>query len=223
MTGTRPSGKAAVRVWDLPTRLFHWSLAVLVVLSIVTAKIGGLWLDWHMRSGYTILALIVFRLLWGAAGSRYARLAHFVRGPRVLLAYLRGRHPHDGAGHNPLGALSVVAMLAALLVQASTGLFANDGSFTEGPLAKMVSHAVSESVSTVHRWGEWAIYGLIALHLSAIAYYLVVRRDNLVWPMVTGDRQGIVAHGVDDAPVLWLRAAVMLAVAAGLAAYVVLL
>ncbi len=223
MAGSRQSGGAAVRVWDLPTRLVHWSLAVLVVFSVVTAQIGGLWLDWHMRSGYAILALIVFRLLWGIAGSRHARLAHFVRGPRVVLDYLRGRHLHDGAGHNPLGALSVVAILAVLLVQAGTGLFSNDGSFTEGPLARLVSRATGELLSSIHRWGEPAVYGIAALHLAAIAYYFVVRREDLVGPMITGDRHGIDAHPARDDPALWARAAVLLAVAGGLTAYVVLL
>jgi cytochrome b len=212
-----------VRVWDLPTRLFHWSLAALVTFSIVTAKIGGLWLDWHMRSGYAILALLVFRSLWGVAGSRHARLAHFVRGPRTVIAYLRGKHPHDGAGHNPAGALSVVALLAVLLAQAATGLFTNDGNFTEGPLAKMVSSATSESLSTAHRWGELAVYAMIALHLAALLFYFIVRRDNLVGAMITGDRRGVAAHPVRDDPPLWLRAAVLFAVAAALTAYIVLL
>jgi cytochrome b len=225
MGSTRRSGTTTgagrVRIWDLPTRLFHWSLAALVTFSIVTAKLGGLWLDWHMRSGYAILALLVFRLLWGIAGSRYARLAHFVRGPQVVLEYLRGRHPDVKAGHNPLGALSVVAILAVLLLQASTGLFTNDGSFTEGPLAKLVSSATGERLSTLHRWGEWAIYALIALHLAAVLFYLLVRRDNLIAPMISGDRRGIDAHPARDDPALWLRAAVMLALAAGLTTYVV--
>ncbi len=191
--------------------------------SVATAKLGGLWLDWHMRSGYVILALLVFRLLWGAAGSRHARLAHFVRGPRVVFAYLRGRHPHDGAGHNPAGAMSVVAMLVLLLAQAGTGLFTNDGSFTEGPLARLVSSATGERLSTVHRWGELALYGLVGLHLAALLYYLTVRRDNLVAAMISGDRSGVAARPVDDCPALWLRAVVLLGVAAGLTAYVVLL
>lgn len=217
-----PAGKR-VRVWDLPTRLFHWSLVLLIVFSAVTAQIGGLWLDWHMRSGYAILALVVFRLLWGVAGSRYARLAHFVRGPHVVLEYLRGRHPQAQIGHNPLGALSVVAVLAVLLIQALTGLFTNDGSFTEGPLARLVSSATSDSMSTLHRWGELAIYALVGLHVAAVLFYLVVRRDNLIRPMITGDRHGLAGPSVDDGPALWRRAAVLLAVASGLTGYVVLL
>jgi cytochrome b len=221
--GARPAAGGRVRVWDLPTRLFHWSLVALVTFSIVTAKLGGLWLDWHMRSGYAILALLVFRLLWGVAGSRHARLVHFVRGPRIVLAYLRGRHPHDGAGHNPLGAVSVVAILGVLLAQAATGLFTNDGSFTEGPLAKLVGAATGERLSTVHRWGELAVYALIGVHLAAVLFYLAVKRDNLVGPMITGDRRGIDAHPARDDAALWLRAAVMLTLAAGLTSYVVLL
>ena len=221
-SGARARGAGGrVRVWDLPTRLFHWSLAALVTFSIVTAKLGGLWLDWHMRSGYAILALLVFRLLWGVAGSRHARLVHFVRGPRIVLAYLQGRHPHDGAGHNPLGALSVVAILAVLLAQAATGLFTNDGSFNEGPLAKLVGRVTGELLSSIHRWGELAVYGMVGLHVAAIAYYVVVRRDNLVGPMISGDRRGIDAHPARDDLALWLRAAVMLALAAGLTTYVV--
>lgn len=218
-----PVSDGRIRVWDLPTRLFHWVLAALLAASVVTAKLGGLWLDWHMRSGYAILALLVFRLLWGVAGSRHARLAHFVRGPRIVLAYLRGRHPHDGAGHNPAGALSVVAMLVLLLAQAGTGLFTNDGNFTEGPLARLVSNATSERLSTAHRWGEPALYMLVGLHLVAVLYYLVVRRDNLVGAMISGDRFGVAAHPVNDGAALWLRALVLLGVAAGLTAYVVLL
>ena len=219
--GQATQGAGRVRIWDLPTRLFHWSLVVLVAFSVVTAQVGGLWLDWHMRSGYAILTLVLFRLLWGVAGSRYARLAHFVRGPHVVLEYLRGRYPEVTAGHNPLGALSIVAILLLLLLQAATGLFANDGNFTEGPLARLVSSATSEALSTVHRWGESAIYVLLGLHVGAVLFYLVVRRENLIGPMISGDRRGIDAPPADDDPALWLRASVLLAIAAGLTAYLV--
>lgn len=221
----RPADKTVgrVRVWDLPTRLFHWSLVALVTASVITAQLGGLWLDWHMRSGYAILALLGFRLLWGVAGSRYARLSHFVRGPRTVLEYLRGQQEGPHIGHNPLGALSVLAILALLLLQGITGLFTNDGNFTEGPLAKLVSNATSNQLSTLHRWGELAVYAMVALHLAAVLYYLLLRRDNLIGPMLSGDRHGIDAKPAFDGPALWLRAAVMLAISAGLTAYVVLL
>jgi cytochrome b len=213
-----------VRIWDLPTRLFHWTLLVLVVTSFVTGRIGGNAMKWHMLSGYTILTLIVFRLLWGMAGSHYARFAEFVRGPRAVLAYLldtvRGTATSH-AGHNPLGALSVLALLAALLLQASTGLFSNDDIANEGPLAKLVSGAVSEILTSIHRFNKYIILGLVALHLAAIAFYYFAKRENLVRPMITGDRHGIQAPPAVDDLQLRLRALVLLALAAGLIAYTV--
>lgn len=212
-----------VRIWDLPTRLFHWSLVLLVVFSVATAKVGGNWMDWHMRSGYAVLALLVFRLLWGFAGSRYALFAQFVRAPRAVLAYLRAprgvgeRH----AGHNPLGGWSVLALLAALLVQAATGLFANDEIATEGPLSKLVSGATASLMTKIHLLNQNAIYALVALHLAAIAYYFFAKRENLVVPMVTGDKRGIAAEPAQDDALVRARAALLAAVAAGLVGYVV--
>lgn len=207
------------RVWDLPTRLFHWTLAALVIFSVVTIKLGGNWMEWHFRSGYAILTLLLFRLLWGFAGSRYARFAIFVRGPRAVVDYLRGRLSH-GAGHNPLGALSVLAMLALLLSQTGTGLFANDGSYTEGPLAKFISGSLSNLLTSVHKASEYALYGLVGLHVAAIVYYAVARRERLVPAMVTGD-QPVDAPAARDDLMLRLRALLLLAMCAGAVAFVV--
>jgi cytochrome b len=212
-------GSARVRVWDLPTRLFHWALALLVVFSFVTAKIGGALTEWHPRSGYAILTLLVFRLLWGFAGSRYARFASFVRGPAAVAAYLRTGI--SAAGHNPLGALSVVAMLAALLVQAGTGLFATDDIASEGPLFKHVSNAAGALLTRVHRFNEKVLIALVALHVGSIAYYFIVRRTNLVMPMLTGDQLADHARAARDDPAMRLRAALLLAIAAAWVAYVV--
>jgi cytochrome b len=220
MPEDRATSHGETRVWDLPTRLFHWTLAVLVAFSVVSVKLGGFWMDWHMRSGYAILALVLFRVLWGFAGNRYARFSHFIRPPAVIVDYLRGRAAH-GAGHSPLGALSVLAMLALLLLQASTGLFSNDGNFTEGPLAKLVSGTLGERLSTVHRWGEWAIYGLVGLHLVAVAYYSAFRSLGLVRPMLTGDRPGLDAPPGEDGTALRVRALVLAALAAGAVAWIV--
>lgn len=215
----RPTGAGMVRVWDLPTRLFHWALFVLVGFSFFSAKVGGAWIQWHFYCGYTILALITFRLLWGFAGSRYARFGNFVRGPRAIAAYLRSGPAL--AGHSPLGALSVLAMLLCLLVQASTGLFATDDIASEGPLTKLVSNSTAALLTRVHRWNEKVLLALTALHIAAVLYYLLARRRNLIVPLLTGDQQ---AHGApaarDDAAVRW-RAALLLAVAAGLVAYIV--
>lgn len=212
------------RVWDLPTRLFHWVLVLLVVFSIVSAKIGGNWIDWHMRSGYCILALVLFRVMWGFAGPFHARFANFVRPPSAVFGYLRdlrnGRAAAP-AGHNPLGALSVLAVLAVLLLQASTGLFANDSISSEGPLAKLVSSATSDLLTRVHKINQFVIFALIALHLAAIAYYYFARRENLVLPMITGDKPGAGLAPSSDALRDRLRAALLLAVAAAVAGYVV--
>jgi cytochrome b len=213
---------APVRVWDLPTRLFHWALAVLVACSVVTVKLGGFWMDWHMRSGYAILALVLFRILWGFSGSRYALFSSFVRRPTEIIGYLRGRLEH-GAGHSPLAAVSVLAFLGVLLVQASTGLFSNDGNFTEGPLARLVSGAAGERLSTIHRFGEWALYTLVGLHIAAIAYYTTLRKVALVRPMITGDRLDVEAPSADDGAKMRLRALALAVVAGAVVALVVTL
>jgi cytochrome b len=213
-----------IRIWDLPTRLFHWVLVLLVVFSIVTAKVGGNWIDWHMRSGYCILALVLFRVIWGFAGSHHARFANFVRPPAAVLAYLRemrGGGAATHAGHNPLGAFSVIAVLVVLFLQASTGLFANDSISSEGPLARLVSSGTSDLLTRVHKINQYAIFALIALHLGAIGYYYFAKRENLLMPMVTGDKVGTgLVPSADDIKVR-VRAAIVLAIAAALAGYVV--
>jgi cytochrome b len=212
------------RVWDLPTRLFHWVLVLFVSFSIVSAKIGGNWIDWHMRSGYCILALVLFRIMWGFAGSHHARFVNFVRPPGAVLAYLRelrGTNRLALAGHNPLGALSVLAVIVALLLQASTGLFANDSIASEGPLARLVSNRTSDLLTGIHKINQYVIFTLIALHLAAIAYYYFAKRENLVLPMLTGDKPGSGFVASRDDVGTRVRAAVLLAIAAALAGYVI--
>lgn len=178
-----------IRVWDLPTRMFHWSLAILAVFSFTTGRIGGDWMVWHLRSGYAILTLLLFRIAWGFIGSDTARFARFLRGPRTALAYARatlaGRHPAV-AGHNPLGGWMVVLMLAALALQASSGLFSDDEIATQGPLAVKVSNATVSRMSALHSYNEWVIAALVALHVLAIAVYRWRWKVALVGPMVHG-------------------------------------
>jgi len=178
-------------LWDAPLRLFHWTLAVLVVFSFVTGTVGVEWMPWHLRSGYAVLALLVFRLAWGFVGGTTARFAHFIRGPRAALDHVRslvrGERPVT-FGHNPLGAWMVVAMLLALLVQAVTGLFADDELRTQGPLAVKVSEAVVGRMSSVHSWNRWVVAALAALHVIAIALYQWRWRIDVLWPMVSGTR-----------------------------------
>jgi cytochrome b len=173
-----------------------------------------------MRSGYAILALVLFRILWGFAGSRYALFSSFVRRPSEVIGYLRGQVEH-GAGHSPLAAFSVLALLGVLLVQAGTGLFSNDGNFTEGPLARLVSGAIGERLSTVHRFGEWTLYALAGLHVAAIAFYTTFRKVALVRPMITGDRFDLAAPSADDGLATRLRALALAVVAAAITAFIV--
>lgn len=178
-----------VPVWDAPVRLFHWALAALVVFSYVTAKVGGSWMEWHMRSGYSILALLMFRIAWGFVGSSTARFSGFVRGPAAARDYLRahlsGRRPQV-VGHNPLGGWMVLAFFAILLTQATSGLFVDDGIFTQGPLAAKASNATVSRMGKVHAWNQWLIVGAVALHLVAIAVYQWGLETNLIGPMLHG-------------------------------------
>ena len=176
-----------IRIWDLPTRLFHWLLLLLVVASFVTGWVGGNLIEWHARAGIAITGLLAFRLVWGFVGSTYARFAHFVPGPGRLLTYVRGQW--RGLGHNPLGALSVLALLAILIFQAVSGLVANDDIAFEGPLYALVDKATSDSLSSLHRQNFWIIIGLVSLHVLAIAFYALVKKDNLVKPMITGVKE----------------------------------
>ena len=176
-----------VRIWDLPTRLFHWALAICIVLGIVFVKIGGNAIQWHAYCGYTALALILFRIIWGFVGSQYARFASFVPSPATLIAFLRGQ-VDGGLGHNPLGALSVIGLLLVVLIQALTGLFADDDIFFQGPLAKYVSNSTVALLTSIHRFNQYLIFVLVGLHIAAISYYYFVKRENLVRPMVTGDK-----------------------------------
>lgn len=201
-----------VRVWDLPTRLFHWGLAAAVTGALVTGYLGGNWMVWHMRCGYAALALAVFRLVWGVAGGAHARFADFVRGPAAVWDYgralIRGGAPRH-LGHNPMGGWSVLAMLAAVLLQAVTGLFATDDIFIEGPLYPWVSGAAATLLTRIHRINQEVLIGLIALHLAAVFFYLIVKRDNLIGPMITGDKAW---HAPVPPPGgrLWLAAVVAL-------------
>jgi cytochrome b len=172
-----------IRVWDLPTRLFHWTLAALVIASFVSVKTGNM--DWHGRLGYAVLALLLFRLVWGFASGGYSRFTAFVRGPGSVMAYLRGAS--HGPGHNPLGALSVLAMLAALLFQASSGLFTNDDIAFEGPLSRHISNALSSLLTTWHRRNENILIALVVVHVAAIVYYRLRLKRDLIGPMLTGD------------------------------------
>lgn len=180
----RPNVAARIHVWDLPTRLFHWSLVLAVTLALATGLVGGDWMPVHGYAGIAIVGLVAFRLVWGMAGAAHARFVNFAPTPGRLRAYLGGRW--QGHGHNPLGALSVFALLVLLAVQAGTGLVGNDEIAFQGPLASLVEEARSVQLTGLHQQLAYVLLGLIALHVLAIVAYRVVRKTNLVKPMVTG-------------------------------------
>jgi cytochrome b len=187
-----PNETTTVRVWDLPTRVFHWVLALCVIASIVSAKVGGNAIVWHMRLGYVVFTLLAFRILWGLVGGRWSRFASFVHAPATLLRYLRGASrpdEHHDVGHSPIGALSVFALIAILAVQVGTGLFADDEIATTGPFNKFVSSATGLALTGWHKgWGQGLVITLVVLHIAAIVFYLVAKKRNLVRPMWTGDK-----------------------------------
>jgi cytochrome b len=206
-----------IRVWDLPTRMFHWALTFLVVFSFATGKIGGGWMEWHVKSGYTILVLLFFRIAWGLAGGRTSRFASFVRAPAVLVEYARGlatKRPAVVIGHNPIGGWMVVFLLAILLAQAASGLFADDEIATQGPLAAKVYNAVVATMSSFHYYNGWTIAAAVAVHVIAIAAYWTVLRENLVRPMWTGWRDAPVGAAEPARRATWF-AAILLALSAG--------
>lgn len=187
-----PPALRRVRVWDLPTRIFHWLLASCVIASVVSAQVGGNAMVWHFRLGYAILTLLAFRVLWGLMGGHWSRFARFVYSPATLLRYLRGQGRADeflDVGHTPTGALSVFALLGVLIVQVATGLVADDEIANTGPLIKYVSGATSSLATSWHKhYGRWLVIGLVVLHVAAIVFYLVKKRQNLVTPMLSGDK-----------------------------------
>lgn len=176
------------RLWDLPTRLFHWLLVALIALQFASGEFGWPSMRWHYLGGYATLALIVFRILWGVFGSQTSRFREFVRGPRAMLRYLavlRRGETLQHAGHNPLGGWSVIAMLASIALQATTGLFASDDVSEDGPLVARVSAATVGLMTRLHAWNRYVLLALVVLHLGAIAAY-ALRGTNLVAPMWSG-------------------------------------
>lgn len=209
----------SVRIWDLPTRLFHWLLAVAVLAMLATGMTGGDALNVHMRIGYAVFALLLFRLAWGVAGGRWSRFSSFVPTPARIVRYLRGgASAAEIAGHNPLGALSVLAMLAALGLQVGTGLFADDEIAYSGPLTARVSNAMVKLATRYHTTlGKLLVIALIVVHVVAIVWYLR-RGRNLVRPMIGGNKTlteaELVPAARDDVRTRAV-ALVLLAVAAG--------
>lgn len=213
-----------VRVWDWPTRVFHWSLMLSVIGLIITGNVGGSWMAWHLRLGVAVLALLIFRVLWGLVGGYWSRFVQFIYAPASVLAYLRGQSPlSHRVGHTPLGALSVFALLVLLLVQVFSGLLTDDAIFYAGAWARWAPYDTIELASRYHQEvGKLLVIALVVLHVGALGVYAFKFRNNLVKAMLTGDKTvPSPVHSSSDGPLDWLKALVVLGVACGLTALIV--
>jgi len=178
-----------IRIWDLPTRIFHWALVACVIGLVVSAEFD--FMDWHFRLGYAVMALLLFRLIWGLAGGRWSRFSSFLYSPTTVLRYLRGPgDPAQSAGHSPTGALSVFALLLFLGAQVASGLFSDDEIAASGPLTAWVSGSFVSQATLYHsKVGKLILIVLVALHVAAVVYYLWRKGENLARPMLTGDKE----------------------------------
>lgn len=186
----KPSGRARLlplKVWDLPTRIFHWLLAALVGGAWLSIELG--YMETHALIGQAILILVVYRLIWGVIGSETAQFWHFIKGPKAILAYARGLLTGSGqepAGHNPLGACMIVALLLLLGTQGVLGLMSNDDILFEGPLFNLVGKEWSDTLTGLHHLLFNAVLLAVIVHVGAAFFYLIVKKQNLIGAMITG-------------------------------------
>jgi cytochrome b len=187
-TGAADQPARPLQVWDLPVRLFHWLTAVLIPAAYVTWRLN--WMDWHAWVGDALLALVLFRLLWGFFGSDTARFSRFLASPRSAaqhLAHVFRREPDRQAGHNPAGGWMVVLLLALLLGQVLTGIFVDNEVANQGPLSEETPARIANLMTALHDRLLWyALLAAAVLHVLAILVYGVAKRHNLLFPMITG-------------------------------------
>lgn len=201
-----------IKLWDLPTRLFHWTLVLAVVGAFISGQIGGNLIVVHGKLGLLVVGLLAFRLVWGVVGSTYARFLNFIPTPAKIKAYLAGQW--HAPGHNPLGSLSVFGLLGILCFQVATGLFGNDDIAFTGPLYDLVSKEVSDRLTGIHHLASNLILLLVVLHVGAIVFYARVKGENLVKPMITGQKEVTQGESAQGGGPLALVVALVIAVAA---------
>lgn len=206
-----------VRVWDAPTRLFHWVLAGCVVALLITAQVGGVAMEWHFRLGYAVLTLLIFRFVWGLVGGRWSRFTSFLYSPGQVFKYVKGQsETKHWVGHNPAGAFSVFALLGFLALQVASGLFSDDEISATGPLTRFVSSAWVSNATYYHKEiGKLVLITLVVLHICAIVFYFIKKSENLVLPMITGDKNLLIsAIDSSDRPTDRIKAATILTLCA---------
>ncbi|MBR5675414.1 MAG: cytochrome b/b6 domain-containing protein [Neisseriaceae bacterium] len=179
-----------IKVWDLPTRLFHWTLVASMIFMFISAKQGGTWLQWHLRCGLFLLALILFRIVWGFVGSDTARFTQFVKSPKQIIRYIKGEiTENEQPGHNPLGALMVVALILGILFQLITGLFSPDeNSYIYGGYLSSKAGENASQIRSVHLLWANVLMILAGIHFAVVLFYRVIKRHNLITPMITGNK-----------------------------------
>lgn len=201
------------RIWDLPTRLFHWLLAAATTLSLYTGFSADGDMALHLVSGYVVCGLLLFRIGWGLVGATYARFAQFAASPQRAWRYLRDfRNAPEWPGHNPAASWAIFALLLLLIAQVATGMFSNDDVMTEGPLRHLVSDDASSKLSGLHQFNAVLVAVLIAVHLLGVAIHLVVRRERLLRAIITGDKL------VDATPTRYRRSVALVLIAASASA-----
>lgn len=198
-----------IRLWDLPTRLFHWLLVLAVIAAVVSGQVGGSLIDLHGKIGLAIVGLIAFRIVWGFAGSTYARFAQFFPTPAQIKRYLKGEW--RGLGHNPLGGLSVFTLLLLLALQVGSGLFANDDIAFAGPLSELIDKALSDRLSGIHELLSNVLITFVVLHIGAVGFHGHVKKDDLVKPMLTGWKEGVSGEPARGGGIIALLVALMIA------------
>ena len=196
MSGVRPRRarqtvlRLSMRVWDAPTRLFHWAVVLLIATSYLSIRFDRI--DLHLLSGYALLSLLLFRLAWGFVGSETSRFAQFLRSPAAAVRHLKEfgrREDDDQVGHNAAGGWMVLVLLGDIAVQVVLVLFSNDDIVTQGPLARFVGKPTSDTLTDLHAKNFTVLLVLMGLHVLAVIAYAVVRRQNLVRPMITGRKR----------------------------------
>ena len=207
------------RIWDFPVRLTHWAFVLIIPAMWFTGE-EHMW-DWHIRLGLLLLALLVFRIVWGFLGTDTARFASFVKGPQAIVAYLRGSKDESATkGHNPLGALSVLALLGVMLVQVGLGLFSGDPyDGATGPLNGLVGVMTADWITETHEAFFYVVLAMIAVHLAAIIFYTAAKKQNLVGPMLSG-KGAKSAEVTDNSRASWAKVLVALVIAFAVVSWV---
>jgi cytochrome b len=225
LEGDNNLAKSQLKIWDLPTRVFHWLLVVSFIAAYITNWLGVSYFTYHLWVGYFVVVLLVFRILWGIFGTHHAQFVNFVRHPiesaRYALHLTKGK-AKSYPGHNPLGALMVLTLLLVLLLQAVTGLFANDEIFNIGPLYGYISHELSLKLTAVHKELFYWILGAVVIHVSAVLFYMFVKRENLIKAMITGKKpaQGLAQAKSIESSRVWL-ALVLIVIISALLAWII--